>query len=195
MIEELRRILMSEAEAITSIPITENTVRAVRAIVGCRGKVFTTGIGKAGYIARKIASTLSTTGSPSVFLHPADASHGDVGAIDTQDILLCFSNSGKTREIIETVAFCRQLGVKTVITITSCKDSPLGRESDIVLELGTITEPCPYGLTPTASTAAMVALGDALALTSMREKGISKEDFAIRHHGGYLGKKSRGEVL
>lgn len=194
MLEEVRRILMSEAEAITSIPLNESTEKAIRAIISCRGKVFTTGIGKAGYIAKKAASTFSTTGTPSVYLHPGDASHGDVGAIDDKDLLLCFSNSGKTREIIETVGFCRQLGVKTVITISGVKNSPLGQESDIVLEIGQITEPCPFGFTPTASTSAMVALSDALALTAMKEREFTREQFALRHHGGYLGKKSRGEV-
>lgn len=195
MLERVRKILLAEADAIASIPINPAIERAVEAILTCKGKVFTTGIGKAGYIAKKAASTFSTTGTPSVYVHPGDAPHGDVGVVAAGDVLLTFSNSGKTREVIETVHFCRHLGVCTVITMTASADSPLGNESDIVLELGRIVEPCPLGLTPTASTSAMIALADALALTVMEERGFSKEDFASRHHGGYLGKKSRGEEL
>jgi len=192
VLERVKKILLSEAEAIASVPLTSAIEDAITAIVRCRGKVFTTGIGKAGYVARKAASTFSTTGTPSVFLHPADASHGDVGVVSHGDILLGFSNSGKTREVLETVRFCRHLGVASVISVTAVSDSPLANESDIVLEIGAIKEPCPFGLTPTASTSAMVALADALALTAMEERGFTKEDFAARHHGGYLGQRSRG---
>lgn len=193
MIERFKKILQAEAHAITAIPLSDSTGHAVRAILRCRGKVFTTGIGKAGYVAKKAASTLSTTGTPSVFLHPADAPHGDVGVVQSGDLLLAFSNSGQTREVIETVHFCRHLGVGSIISVTASKDSQLGTLSDVVLEIGKIEEPCPFKLTPTASTTAMAALVDALALTVMEERGFTKEDFAVRHHGGYLGKKSREE--
>src|SRR5262249_30722858 len=108
-------------------------------------------------------------------------------------VLLAFSNSGQTREVIETVHFCRHLGVGAVIAVTASAATPLGEQSDVVLEIGHIVEPCPFRLTPSASTAAMAAVVDALALTAMEERGFSKEDFAVRHHGGYLGKKSREE--
>lgn len=193
MIERFRKILMAEAEAIIALPVGKETERAIRVLLTCRGKVFTTGIGKAGYVAKKAASTFSTTGTPAVYLHPGDAPHGDVGVVTEGDVLLTFSNSGKTREVIETVHFCRHLGVETVISIAASAQSPLGLESDIVLELGHIIEPCPLGLTPSASTTAMVAISDALALTVMEQRGFKKEDFAVRHHGGYLGKKSREE--
>jgi arabinose-5-phosphate isomerase len=196
IIDKIKRVLELEVKAIQNLPLTSEQAiseleRAVEAILKCRGKVFTTGIGKAGYIARKAASTFSTTGSPAVFLHPGDASHGDVGVITSGDILIPFSNSGKNREIIETVHFAKHLEVSAVIAITASRESPLAEESDIVLELGQIQEACPFGLTPSASTAAMVALADALALTVMELRGFSKEDFATRHHGGYLGKRSR----
>jgi len=193
MIERVRKILTAEAEAISKLPLGNSVTGAIRLILNCKGKVFTTGIGKAGYVAKKAASTFSTTGTPAVFLHPGDAPHGDVGVVTSGDVLLTFSNSGKTREVIETVHFCRHLGVSGVISIACSGETPLGKESDYTLELGTIHEPCPLGLTPSASTAAMAALADALALVVMEERGFTKQDFAVRHHGGYLGKKSREE--
>lgn len=193
MKERFQQILFAEADAIRSIPVGESVVRATEAILACSGKVFTTGIGKAGYVAKKAASTLSTTGTPAVFLHPGDAPHGDVGVVQPGDVVIAFSNSGHTREVLETTHFCRKLGAKTIIAITAVTASPLGEESDIVLEIGHIVEPCPLSLTPTASTTAMIALTDALALTVMEMRGFTREDFAIRHHGGYLGKKSREE--
>lgn len=193
MIERVRKILLAEAAAISAIPLSPTVEQAIETILKCRGKVFTTGIGKAGYIAKKAASTFSTTGTPSVFLHPGDAPHGDVGVIAEGDILLAFSNSGRTREVHETILFCRKLLVSSVISVVASKSSPIAEESDVVLEIGQIQEPCPLGMTPTSSTAAMMALADALALTVMAERGFSKEDFAVRHHGGYLGKKLREE--
>ena len=191
ILETAREILAKEAAAISKLELTSDFSAAVRAILECRGKVFTTGIGKAGYIAQKAASTFSTTGTPAVFIHPADSSHGDVGVTSLGDLLICFSNSGKTREVIETIHFCRHLRIGTVIGICASKNSPLGEESDVVLELGTIPEACPLGLTPTSSATVMIALSDALALCVMTERGFTKEDWAVRHHGGYLGKKSR----
>lgn len=195
VIDRVRQVLSSEAEAINRIPLGESVTAVVDVFLRCKGKVFTTGMGKAGYVAKKVASTLSTTGTPAVFLHPGDASHGDVGVVTKGDVLFAFSNSGKTREVLETVHFCRHLGIEAVIGVTAEKNSPLGQESDFVLELGHIVEPCPLGFTPTASCAAMIALSDALALTVMEERGFTKEDFAARHHGGYLGKKSREDHL
>lgn len=192
MIDRIRAILNAEAEAIRNIPLDRSLEDAIKAIVNCPGKVFTTGIGKAGYVAKKAASTFSTTGTPSVFLHPGDAPHGDVGVITSNDIIIAFSNSGRTREIIETVYFARLLKIQTVITITGDPESPLAEQSDITLNIGKISEPCPLGLTPSGSTAAMTALADALALTSLEERGFTREDFALRHHGGYLGQITKG---
>lgn len=193
MLERIKNILRAEADAIVAIPVGPSIEEAVNLILKCRGKVFTTGIGKAGYVAKKAASTFSTTGTPSVYLHPGDAPHGDVGAVAVGDVLITYSNSGKTREVIETVHFCRHLGIGHVISITAGVDSPLALQSDVVLQLGHIVEPCPLQLTPTASTTAMIALSDALALAVMEIRGFTKADFASRHHGGYLGKKSRDE--
>jgi len=192
-IDKVKSILKAEADAIASLNVTESFADAIGAIMSCRGKVFTTGIGKAGYIARKAASTFCTTGTPSVFLHPGDAPHGDVGVIREGDILICLSNSGKNREVIELLHFCRRLGLSEAIAITASKDSPLAEDCETVVELGKIPEPCPLGLTPSSSATAMLAICDALALAVMEERGFSKEDFALRHHGGYLGKKSRDE--
>lgn len=193
MKERFQQILFAEAEAIRQIPIGDDIEAAAAALLHCTGKVFTTGIGKAGYVAKKAASTFSTTGTPAVFLHPADAPHGDVGVVQPGDVLIAFSNSGHTREVLETLHFCRKLGCKTTIAITASRTTPLGEECDLVLEIGHIEEPCPLKLTPTASTTAMIALTDALALTVMEARGFRREDFAVRHHGGYLGKVSREE--
>jgi len=192
--DSIRSILEAEARAIANVQVDATFEAAVKSLLDCRGKVFTTGIGKAGYVAKKAASTFSTTGTPSVYLHPGDASHGDVGVISTEDILFSFSNSGRTREVLETVRFSRMLGIKQILAITGCPDSPIGHESDLILSIGEIEEPCPLKMTPSASTSAMVAVADALALTAMRERGFTQADFAARHHGGYLGEKSRGET-
>lgn len=192
--EQIQSILRAEAEAISEIPVGPDFEKAIEKLLACRGKLFTTGIGKAGYVAQKAASTFCTTGCPAAFIHPGDASHGDVGAVAAGDMLLAFSNSGRTREVLETVHLARRLDIECVIVITAQRSSPLGQESVIALEIGTIVEPCPLGFTPSASTAAMCAVADALALTLMSERGFSRTDFATRHHGGYLGKKSREEV-
>ena len=194
MIEEAKKILKAEAEAILNLNIDNNFELAINEILNCKGKLITTGLGKAGYIARKAASTFSTTGSPSIYLHPADSSHGDVGVISSNDILLAISNSGGTREVIETVLFCKSLGVKSVIGITGNIESKLAELSDTLISIGKIKEPCPLGMTPSASASAMLALCDCLALVAMKERGFSKEDFAKRHHGGYLGEKSRNSL-
>jgi arabinose-5-phosphate isomerase len=190
---KIAAIFKAESQAIEQIPLSNGIISAVEILLGCEGKVFTTGIGKAGYIAKKAASTFCTTGTPSVFLHPGDAPHGDVGVVTKGDVLICLSNSGKNREVVELLHFCRRLGLKHAIAITANSHSPLAKECETVIELGEIKEPCPLGLTPTASTAAMLAVCDALALVTMEERGFSKEDFALRHHGGYLGSKSREE--
>jgi len=189
--ERIKSYLESEAEAIRAIPLDDRSEKAVQLILGCKGKVFTTGVGKAGFIARKAASTFSTTGSPSLFVHPAESAHGDAGVFADGDLLIAYSNSGKTREVIETVRFAKSLGVESVIAISATPQTPLAEEADLVLPIGKITEACPYQLTPTSSTAAMIALSDALALIVMEERGFSRQDWAKRHHGGYLGEKSR----
>ncbi|MBI3301046.1 MAG: SIS domain-containing protein [Deltaproteobacteria bacterium] len=189
-----RAVLEAEAEAIRAIQLDDNFLRAVRMLKNCKGKVITTGMGKVGTIAVKVATTLSSTGTPACFLHPGEAAHGDLGLVSKHDVMITFSNSGKTREVLETIARAKKLNGMHLIAITSHRDSPIARQSDVVLCIGKIKEPCPLGLTPSASTTAMLALGDALALVLMEKKKFTKADYAKFHHGGYLGKKARMEA-
>jgi arabinose-5-phosphate isomerase len=189
-----RAVLEAEAEAIRTIPLDDHFLRALQILKNCKGKVITTGIGKVGIIAVKVATTLSSTGTPACFLHPGDAAHGDLGLVSKHDVMITFSNSGKTREVLETIARAKKLNGMHLIAITAHRDSPIARQSDVVLCTGKIKEPCPLGLTPSASTTAMLALGDALALVLMEKKKFTKADYAKFHHGGYLGKKARKEA-
>jgi arabinose-5-phosphate isomerase len=189
-----RAVLDAEAEAIRAIRLDADFVRAVQMLKTCKGKVITTGMGKVGIIATKLAATLSSTGTPACFLHPGEAAHGDLGMVGKHDVMITFSNSGKTREVLETIARAKQLNGIKLIAITSHRQSPIARQSDAVLCTGTITEPCSLGLTPSASTTATLALADALALVLMEKKKFTKTDFAKFHHGGYLGKRARREA-
>ena len=189
--ERIESVLKAEANAINSIEVTEEFVRAVSVMQGCTGKIITTGIGKAGHIANKFAATLCSTASQAQFLHPAEAAHGDLGAVSPGDILIAFSTSGKSREVIEILELSRHLGIETVIGITSHPDSELRKYSDVVIDMGEIEEACPLGLTPTSSMAVMLAISDALALALMEQNKVSREDYGLRHHGGYLGRAAR----
>jgi len=189
--QRIAEILAAEAAAITAIRVTPEFERAVLALLDSKGKVLTTGMGKAGHIARKFASTLCSTGTPASYVHPGEAAHGDLGLIAPDDCIVAFSTSGKTREVVEMLELGRHIGLKTVIGVTSHADSALRSLSDIVIDMGPITEPCIHGLTPSASTTAMLAISDALALVLMEERRFSKHDFGLRHHGGYLGRVSR----
>lgn len=184
-------ILAAEAAAISAIHVTPEFERAVLALRDCPGKVLTAGMGKAGHIARKFASTLCSTGTPASYIHPGEAAHGDLGLIGPEDCLVAFSTSGKTREVLEMLELGRHIGLRTVIAVTSHPDSELRTLSDIILDMGIIEEPCAQGLTPSASIVAMLAISDALALTLMDLKGFTRHDWGLRHHGGYLGKKAR----
>ena len=184
-------IFSQEAQAISSIPINGEFERAVQLLQGCKGKVLTTGMGKAGHIAHKFSATLCSTGTPASFLHPGEAAHGDLGIIEENDAIVAFSTSGKTREVLDTLAAGRGLGLHTVIGITSHPDSELRELSDVVLDMGVIKEACHTGLTPTSSMAVMLAISDAIALLLMELKGFGADDFGKRHHGGYLGKRAR----
>ena len=155
--------------------------------------MITTGIGKAGHIARKFAATLCSGATPADFIHPAEAAHGDLGLVGPDDVMIAFSTSGKSREVLEILELARHLGLAMVIGITSHPDSELRDLSDLVLDMGEIEEPCPVGLTPSASTAVMLAISDAIALALMEAKGITKEDWGLRHHGGYLGRAARAD--
>jgi arabinose-5-phosphate isomerase len=191
----IKRIIEAEAQAMQSIKIGSEFEEAVEVLRLCQGKVLTTGIGKAGHVAVKFAATLCSTATPAAFIHPAEAAHGDLGLIDTRDCVVAFSTSGKSTEVLETLELSRHLGVSSIIGITSHPDSQIRGLSDITLDMGVIEEPCPLKMTPTASIAVMLAISDALALTVMELKGITKHDYGLRHHGGYLGKKARTDNL
>ena len=191
----MAEIIACEAAAIAAINVSAEFEAAALKLCETRGKVLTTGIGKAGFIAHKFASTLCSTGTPAVFLHPAEAAHGDLGMISRDDCIVAFSTSGKSNEVLEALELGRHLGLSAIIGITSHPDSRLRELSDIVLDMGEIEEPCPLGLTPTASIAVMLAISDALALTVMELKGTTAADFGLRHHGGYLGRKARTDNL
>lgn len=187
----MRAVLDAEAEAISRVQIDDTFERAVRVMATAEGKVLTTGIGKAGHIARKFAATLCSTATPADFIHPAEAAHGDLGLVGANDVLLAFSTSGKSREVLEILELARHLGVATIIGITSHPDSELRDLADFVLDMGVIAEPCPLGLTPSASMAVMLAISDAIALALLEVKGVTREDYGLRHHGGYLGRAAR----
>ncbi len=191
--DRMRAVLRAEADAIAAIEIDETFEQAVIALQSCRGKVLVTGIGKAGHIARKFAATLCSGATPANFIHPAEAAHGDLGLIGKDDVIVAFSTSGKSREVLELLELARHLDVAMVIGITSHPDSELRELSDLVLDMGKIEEPCPLGLTPSASTAVMLAIGDAIALALMEAKGVTLEDYGLRHHGGYLGRAARAD--
>ncbi len=189
--KRVQEIFLQEAQAISSIPISDNFEKAASLLKNCNGKVLTTGMGKAGHIANKFSATLSSTGTPASFLHPGEAAHGDLGLIEENDAMVAFSTSGKTREVLEVLVAGRELGLHTVIGITSHPDSRLRDLSDVILDMGTVREACRLDLTPTCSMAVMLAISDALALLLMELKGFSRQDYGKRHHGGYLGKKAR----
>jgi len=193
--ERMRAVLAAEAAAIGRVQVDDNVERAVLTLQRCEGKVLTTGIGKAGHIARKFAATLCSTATPADFIHPAEAAHGDLGLADTHDVLIAFSTSGKSREVLEILELARHLGVATIIGVTSHPDSELRELADFVLDMGVIEEPCPLGLTPSASMAVMLAISDAIALALMEAKGVTREAYGLRHHGGYLGRRARTDNL
>ena len=187
----VRAILDSEAEAIKAVSIDASYGKAVELIETCAGKIITTGMGKAGFVAHKFAAILSSTATPAVFIHPAEAAHGDLGMLAPGDCIVAFSTSGKTREVLEFIQLSRRMNIGSVVGITSHTDSGLRELSDVTINMGVIKEPCPLGMTPTASMAVMSAIGDALALVLMEKKSVTREQYGMRHHGGYLGKKAR----
>jgi arabinose-5-phosphate isomerase len=190
ILQRAKDVLNIEARGIVSLVdrLDDNFVRAVELLYECRGKVVVTGLGKSGLICRKIAATLSSTGTPSFFIHAGDANHGDMGMIVEGDVVLAVSNSGETEEILRLIPILKRLGV-TLIALTGDHGSTLSRAADVVLDGGVPEEACPLGLSPTASTTAAVALGDALAVVLLEMKGFREEDFALRHPGGTLGRR------
>ena len=199
MLDEIKNLFLHEAQAIMNIPVTEAYIRALDAIYLSvhqnGGKVIVSGMGKAGQIAVGIATTFSSTGTPAVWLHPADAQHGDLGVVCKNDILLLISNSGKTREIVELVTLSKNLWPQIpIIVITGNPDGELAQSADVCIQTGNPAEVCALGLSPTTSTTVMSAIGDALVVQMMKRIGFNRTDYALRHHGGYLGQKSRGEA-
>lgn len=196
--QTMRDILLAESEAIKNIPYTPDYEKAVELIVEHvhrrGGKLVTSGMGKAGQIAMNIATTFSSTGIPAVNLHPSEAQHGDLGVLQPDDVMLLISNSGKTREILELVTLARNLIPNIpIITITGHPDSALSEMADAALFTGGAPEVCPLGLTPTTSTTLMTVIGDILVVNVMKQSGFTTRDYALRHHGGYLGHAARSQ--
>lgn len=189
-IELAKRILKTEARAVSALTrkIGSQYVNALDLIECCGGRVIVTGMGKPGLIGRKIAATLASTGTPSLFLHPAEAVHGDLGMVTKQDVIIAISNSGETLEVTRLISIIKKIGAK-LIAMTGNPKSTLACHADVVLHIGIDSEACPLGLAPTASTAAALAMGDAVALGAAKRRKFNAEDFAFYHPGGDLGKK------
>ena len=189
-LDRARTVLRIESDAIRSLidRLDDQFVSALDLVALCEGRVVVTGMGKSGIIARKIAATLSSTGTPAYFLHPAEAVHGDLGVIQPNDLLIALSHSGETPEIIRLLETLKRLGSK-LIAITGTPSSTLANSADVTLDCRVDTEACPMNLVPTASTTAALALGDALAMALLVKKGFREEDFASLHPGGHLGKR------
>ena len=189
-LELARQVLRIEAEAVLALSgrIDDTFQQAVAIILGCRGRVIVSGIGKSGHIGRKIASTLASTGTPAFFVHPAEASHGDLGMITADDAMIAISNSGESSELLNIIPSIKRQGAK-LIAMTGNTKSTLSRDADATLDTAVAQEACPLNLAPTASTTATLALGDALALALLDARGFSAEDFARSHPGGALGRR------
>ena len=196
--QSMHDILEHEAKALLSIPYSEDYDRAIELIIEHvhrrGGKLVASGMGKAGQVALNIATTFSSTGTPGVFLHPGEAQHGDIGVLQPNDVMLLISNSGTTREMLDLVALTKDLHPEIpVIAMTGNPESELSRLSDVTLLTGRAPEVCPLGLTPTTSTTVMTAIGDVLIVNVMNLIGLSSKEYSKRHHGGFLGHKSRKE--
>jgi len=183
-------VIDTEIEAVSDLKprIDEHFVRACELMLNCEGRVVVTGMGKSGHIGNKIAATLASTGTPAFFVHPGEASHGDLGMITPKDVVIALSNSGETGEILTIVPILKRLSVP-LISVTGKPDSSLAREADINLHAGVSKEACPLGLAPTSSTTVALVLGDALAVALLDARGFTEEDFALSHPGGSLGRR------
>lgn len=197
--ELIKDILRREADAVLNIPVSDAFDKAIDILFEhvhkSNGKIIMSGMGKAGQIAVNMATTFCSTGSPAIFLHPAEAQHGDLGVIQPNDVLILISNSGKTREIVEIVQLAKNLYDQLpIIVITGNPDSQLAQVANVVLATGNPKEVCILGLTPTTSTTVMTVIGDILVVSLMKKIGFTSQDYAKRHHGGYLGNKSRQQA-
>lgn len=189
-VQMARRALQIEADALTSLSprLGDAFAQAVHTVLHCRGRVVVMGMGKSGHVGRKIAATLASTGTPALFVHPAEASHGDLGMVTASDVVLALSNSGESDELNAVLPVLKRLGVP-IIAMTGRAESSLARHATLVLDSGVAEEACPLNLAPTASTTAQMALGDALAVALLDARGFKPEDFARSHPGGALGRK------
>ena len=192
VLSSAKRVIEEEIEGLRRLKesLDDNFVNAVKLILECEGKVIVTGIGKSGHVGRKIASTLSSTGTPAHFLHPSEALHGDLGVIDKGDVVIAISNSGESAEVVELIPYLKMLGIP-LIAITNRKDSTLATYSNVHLFLNVEKEACPLRLAPTTSSTVTLALGDAIAMTLLELRGFTEKDFALRHPAGALGRKLR----
>ena len=189
-LERARRVLDIERRALAALGdrLDWRFVRALEILLACHGRVIVTGVGKSGIVCRKIAATLASTGTPAFFLHAGEGSHGDLGTLVRGDVLLAVSNSGESAEVLSVLPLARRLGLP-LVAICGHPESTLARAADVVLDVSVPEEACPLGLAPTASTTAQMALGDALAIALLEERGFSAEDFALLHPGGALGRR------
>lgn len=190
VLEKGREVIKKEAEAIAELAdrLDENFNKAVRLILNCKGRVIVTGMGKSGLVGKKVASTFSSTGTSAFFLHPAEGVHGDLGLVQSDDVLIAITKSGATEELHQILPAIKRLGVKTIL-MTGQPDSPLASRCDIVLDCSVKSEACPNNLVPTSSTTAAMVLGDALAIALLEERNFSPEDFAYLHPAGSLGRR------
>jgi arabinose-5-phosphate isomerase len=191
-LDTARKVLEIEAQALRELMgrLDERFSRAVEILFSCRGRVVVTGMGKSGIIGQKISATFSSTGTPSFFLHPAEALHGDLGRLVQNDVVVGLSYGGETEELLRLLETLKRLAIP-LITLTGNPDSTLGQASDVVIDVGIREEACPLGLAPTASTTAMLAMGDALAMALLEKRGFGEEDYAALHPGGGLGVRLR----
>jgi len=198
-IEQAKRVLKIEADAISALieRVDDNLIKAVDIIYSCTGRVVVTGMGKSGLIGKKIAATLASTGTPALFLHPAEGGHGDIGMVTKGDVVIAISNSGETDEIIRILPVLERLDIK-LIALTGNISSTLAKASDVILDVSVKEEACPMGIVPTASTTAALVMGDALAVTLLSKRDFREEDFAFFHPGGNLGRRlllTAGELM
>ena len=190
LLEIAKKVLKTEADAVFALidRVNSDFEKAVEIIFNSKGRVVVTGMGKSGLVGKKIAATLASTGTPAFFLHPAEASHGDLGMVTSDDVIIAISNSGETEELVGLVPFLKRFGV-SLISMTGNHDSTLSKSADVMLDVCVKEEACPLGVVPTASTTAALAMGDAIAVALLTKRGFKEEDFAFFHPGGSLGKK------
>lgn len=185
-----KKVLLNESRAIEKLinKIDKNFEKIINLLAKNKGRIIVTGMGKPGFIAQKVSATMSSTGTPSLYLHPAEALHGDLGRVTKEDIIIAFSNSGETEEVVKLIPIIKKIGAR-IIAVTGNKKSALAVNSDFVVDSSVDKEACPMGLAPTTSTTAMLALGDAIAIALLEKKNIRPKDFALYHPGGILGKR------